>query len=643
MAPNKLLDPTLTFAQLFDSVGLDVRLQKAIARLGHVRPTLVQAQCLPLAIRDGRDLLVRARTGSGKTLAYSLPLLQKILSNSKANDGAVQAIVLVPTKELCSQIANVLRELSYYATDDITLAVLSGTTKDDRARQDAMLRDGPSVIVATPASLLHFLKSNVTLQKTVKQSVETLVVDEADLVLHFGYSNDISEIMKHLPKICQGLLLSATLSPELQQLKQVVLHSPAIVKLEEDDDEEEDGKNKKNKLSQFYLPLPRKDKNLVLYVFLKLGLLKGKGLFFVNTTDAAYRLKLFFEQFHIRAAVLNSELPLQSRLHIIEHFNVGNFDYLIATGGGGGDEYGVSRGTDFRLVSFVVNVDLPPTHEEYTHRIGRTARGGHKGVALTLVNSNNQDEWDMLTRIQAAQPNLTSAKGNASPAHPLLQAQRPSDGDDPDAATIVDAADAPVSTLQPSPLDFDLSELEGFRYRVEDVQRAVTKVAVKEARALELKAELLNSERLQSHFDENPADLQLLRHDRIGHGGGGTRYLQDHLKHVPKYMLPRGMQVAELHKRRKKRKIRGASNGARRTDNDPLQNFNDTPGNVDEFFDDGDAKKKKVEEEPKVFTSTKDGTGKSTSGRTAWKEKHKKGKFSNKSRKSDPKKRRVGI
>ena len=122
--------------------------------------------------------------------------------------------------------------------------------------------------------------------------------------------------------------MSATLSPEVNSLKKIVLHSPAVLKLEEDD---EKNAGKAGQLTQFYLSLPKTDKNLVLYVFLKLGLLKGKGLFFVNTTDAGYRLKLFLEQFHIRASVLNAELPLKSRLNIIEQFNAGNFDYLIAT------------------------------------------------------------------------------------------------------------------------------------------------------------------------------------------------------------------------------------------------------------------------------------------------------------------------
>lgn len=284
--------------------------------------------------------------------------------------------------------------------------------------------------------------------------------------------------------------------------------------------------------------------------------MKGKGLFFVNSTDGGYRLKLFLEQFHIRSSVLNAELPLLSRMSIIDQFNAGNFDYLIATDESStmmkkipttsasreGDDnegeeavkaqksskvskrakdehYGVSRGVDFQGVSFVVNVDLPLSADSYTHRIGRTARGGSKGVALSLVERESEEQRHSLILIQASQPpiSLATAAGAASSTDGVLTP-----------ATTTTTAEETYAN-PPLPLEFDLNEIEGFRYRVEDVRRAVTSIAVKEARAAELKAELLNSESLQSHFALNPADLQLLRHDR--QATHVTR-IQDHLKWV---------------------------------------------------------------------------------------------------------------
>lgn len=356
--------------------------------------------------------------------------------------------------------------------------------------------------------------------------------------------------------------MSATLSPELDSLKKVVLHSPVVLKLE---NEEANKNNGSGHLTQFHLELPRKDKNLVIYVFLKLGLLKGKGIFFVNSTDGGYRLKLFLEQFHIRSSVLNAELPFRSRLNIIEQFNVGNFDYLIATdestdaaekddeesdsddenddinddddddsvepqqtkkGKKKDDEYGVSRGLDFRDVSFVLNVDFPPSSKSYAHRVGRTARGGAKGVALSLMETDSYEQHEVLQAVQDDQPKISKIGA----ATDTLQST---------AGSTDPTAESPTSEQsQPSPLDFDLREIEGFRYRVEDVSRCVTKAAVKEARAAELRAEILNSDRLQSHFEDNPSDLQLLRHDRLA---THVSKVQDHLKYVMLILLESNM------------------------------------------------------------------------------------------------------
>jgi len=590
---------------------------------------------------------------------------------------AVKGVILVPTRELCNQVAQVLDDLTYYCADQIKVVVLSSSSNSKKKKggesalqQEALLRDRPDIVVATPAGLVTHVRSG---KLNLKRSVETLVVDEADLILSFGYADDVTEIMKSLPKTCQGFLMSATLSPELHKLKHVVLHSPAVLKLEEDDDDNTALQNltKEGNLVQFFLNLPTKDRYLVLYVFIKLGLLKGKGLFFVNTIDGGYRLKLFLEQFHIRSAVLNAELPLKSRLNIIEHFNVGNFDYLIATdesterrgwkkdNGEGGykgkkskrkrdSEYGVSRGLDFRGVSFVVNVDIPTSPDSYTHRIGRTARGGANGVALTLMDATKPEEAEMLVAIQENQP----TKGGASGGDDDLKEATAGEGEMNDVVMNVQ----PVQR-QPCPLDFDLKEIEGFRYRVEDVSRAVTRVAVRETRAAEVKAEILNSERLQSHFKENPADLQLLQHDRRA---THISKVQDHLSHVPKYMLPRGMEVSEdvSRKRRKKKTMtqrKASANRARNKANDPLQNFDgdvnmdgltgvdgDDVGGEDEeaaeeenFFDgveddDGDMTK---EAKNQAYLDDKhgdDGFGKSTAGRNAWKQKHGKGKFNRK-------------
>jgi ATP-dependent RNA helicase DDX56/DBP9 len=661
VAGSTILDPNTTIASL--DLALDVRLHKALQqRLQLRRPTLVQAQTWPVTLQQGRSVLVQAPTGSGKTLAYLVPVVQKILQGDRTT--AVQAVVLVPTRELCSQVHKVVQKLCHYCGDEVTTAVLSvgrsrgaASQEAEQARQQAALRDRPALIIATPAGLAQ------SADAIDLSAVHTVVLDEADLLISLGHETDLRAVVQGLPRIYQGLIVSATLSKAVQELQAWVLDRPVTIQVEDDSQ-----RNSKAaaQLKQLYLPCAGKDKYLVLYVFLKLGLLRGKGLFFVASVDAGYRLKLFLQLFHIRAAVLNAELPLASRLHCLEQFHLGNMDYLIATdastaaaandakddpqasnGKRKDTEYGVARGVDFHRVSFVVNVDFPKTPTAYRHRIGRTARGGRSGVALSLVsNDKTSSDEEFLQSVQEDQPRI-----------PLVQAAATTQGLTPAAATEEDskADDAPVEQSQPVLLDFNLLEIEGFRYRVEDVSRAVTRKAVREARSAELKAEILNSERLQQHFDHNPADAKLLQHDRP------VAVLQaaEHLKHVPKYLLPKGMQVANLNKKRKKRK---ASSASQRASKDPLQSFEGGGVNLEgvavveegheedelddtmEGMNDAPSKKARTDgEQSRVFTNTHDGTGTSTAGRNAWKERHRKGKFSSKKRKSERRSEPLGI
>jgi len=217
---SSLIDANLTFPTLCTQIGIDSRLRKAISRLNYIHPTLVQSKSIPLAITSGRDLLVRAKTGSGKTLAYCIPVVQKILAwkllvaergddydNEEDSDGeekngneggaAVKGVILVPTRELCNQVALVLDDLTYYCADQIKVVVLSSSSsssgskknkkKGDNAaatlQQEALLRDRPDIVVATPAGLVTHVRNG---QLNLKKSVETLVVDEADLILSFG-------------------------------------------------------------------------------------------------------------------------------------------------------------------------------------------------------------------------------------------------------------------------------------------------------------------------------------------------------------------------------------------------------------------------------------------------------------------------
>uniref|UniRef100_A0A8C6P1W6 Probable ATP-dependent RNA helicase DDX56 n=1 Tax=Nothobranchius furzeri TaxID=105023 RepID=A0A8C6P1W6_NOTFU len=469
----------------FHEMGLDDRLLKAVADLGWSQPTLIQEKAIPLAL-EGKDILARARTGSGKTAAYAIPVIQRILASKQCvREQDVRALVLVPTKELGQQVQIMMRQLTSYCSRDVRVADISG--KADVSTQRPILMEKPDVVVGTPSRVLaHLNAQNLVLHSCL----EMMVVDEADLLFSFGFEADLKNLLCHLPKIYQSFLMSATFSEEVQALKELLLHNPVILKLQGSQLPDS------SQLQQYTIKCEEEDKFLLIYTLLKLQLVRGKTLMFVGAMDRSYRLKLFLEQFGIPACVLNSELPIQSRCHIITQFNQGFYDIIIATDDLSAKkkdkEYGVSRGVDFQSVSNVINFDFPTNVESYIHRVGRTARADNPGTALSFISHT---EMDLLSQVEEA------LSGDS--ADPVLK-----------------------------PYEFKMDEIEGFRYRCRDAMRAVTKQAVREARLKEIKQELLNSEKLKTYFEDNPRDLQLLRHDKDLH----PAVIKPHLKNIPDYL-----------------------------------------------------------------------------------------------------------
>ncbi|KAF5906895.1 putative ATP-dependent RNA helicase DDX56, partial [Clarias magur] len=516
-------------------MGLDDRILKAVADLGWAQPTLIQEKAIQLAL-DGKDLLARARTGSGKTAAYAVPLIQRILTcKQTVREQAVRALVLVPTKELGQQVQTMIRQLTAYCARDVRVADISG--KAELSAQRPILMEKPDVVVGTPSRVQAHIKA----QNLALNALEMLIIDEADLLFSFGFEADLKNLICHLPKIYQAFLMSATLNDDVQALKQLVLHNPVTLKLQGSQLPDS------SQLQQYSVKCEEEDKFLLIYTLLKLGLVRGKTLIFVGMVDRCYRLKLFLEQFGIPSCVLNSELPVHSRCHIISQFNQGFYDYIIATdeqglddptqsAGGTGKkkkntksktgkdkEYGVSRGVDFQNIANVINFDFPPSIDSYIHRVGRTARADNKGTALTFVSHS---EIALLTEVENA---LTGDSGNCSL----------------------------------KPYGFKMEEIEGFRYRCRDAMRSVTKQAVKEARLKEIKQELLNSDKLKMYFEDNPRDLQLLRHDKDLH----PAIIKPHLRNVPEYLIPSTMKnlVNPLLRRKKKKMLKSNPRGVMTT------------------------------------------------------------------------------
>uniref|UniRef100_A0A8B9SR03 RNA helicase n=1 Tax=Anas platyrhynchos TaxID=8839 RepID=A0A8B9SR03_ANAPL len=355
---------------LFGQLGLDPRLLRAVSELGWAAPTAIQAEAIPVAM-EGRDLLARARTGSGKTAAYGLPLLHRLLRAAPGGGAqAVRALVLVPSKELGLQVVLSLRRLAAFCARHVRIADLCAHT-------ELSAQNGPEVVVGTPG---QGAGATGGAQPGAAHSLELLVLDEADLLLPSASGNDLKALLCHLPKIYQALLVSATFNPDVEALKELVLHNPVIVQ------PQEPRLPGSAQLQQWVVRCDtEEDKFLLLCALLKLALLRGRALLFVGALPRCYRLKLFLEQFGIAACALNSELPARSRCHVITQFNRGLYDYIVATDEEALEapagcphnrkdpEYSVSRGIDFQNVAAVINFDVPPTVESYIHRVGRHA------------------------------------------------------------------------------------------------------------------------------------------------------------------------------------------------------------------------------------------------------------------------------
>ncbi|XP_011058699.1 PREDICTED: probable ATP-dependent RNA helicase DDX56 isoform X3 [Acromyrmex echinatior] len=317
MELNEEIEPKL---KKFHELELDDRILKAITKLGWMEPTLIQDKVIPLLL-EGKDLLIKARTGSGKTAAFVVPLIQKILINKRIQEKQeIKGLIIAPSKELCRQIHDVIVSLTTKCCREVRTIDLSLQT--DLNAQKLLLRDMPDIVVVTPGRLLQHLKAKNLM---LKHSLDTLIIDEADLLFSFGYEKDLKAVLAYLPTVYQAVLASATLSEDVQSLKKLILHNPAILKLEEPP------LAPPTQLAHYTLAAEENDKAAILYALLKLHLIRGKSIIFVHTVDRCYKLKLFLEQFGIPTCVLNSELPATSRCRAVSQFNNGTYDIIIAS------------------------------------------------------------------------------------------------------------------------------------------------------------------------------------------------------------------------------------------------------------------------------------------------------------------------
>jgi ATP-dependent RNA helicase RhlE len=341
----------------FEELELVPELRRAVEELGFQAATPIQAMAIPEALA-GKDVLGRAQTGTGKTAAFMLPTLQRL----HGGDG-LRALVLCPTRELAIQVAEATRDYAKY-TDTWTGVLYGGTSVQKDVRD---LRAGYDILVATPGRLIdHLERGNVSLAE-----LEVLVLDEADRMLDMGFRPQINQILKHCPEKRQTLFFSATLPNDVKSLAYESLNDPITVEAAPQATTAEG-------VEQFVYPVDGRRKADLLLELLQRDAMDSV-IVFTRTKFGADKLIVKLQNAGVKAAVMHGDRAMKDRVRALDAFRDGEARVLVATDV-------AQRGLDVEGISHVVNYDVPQDPDSYVHRVGRTARAGQKGEAITFMS-----------------------------------------------------------------------------------------------------------------------------------------------------------------------------------------------------------------------------------------------------------------
>ncbi len=342
----------------FDNLGLNERLLKGVHAMGYTEPTPIQERAIPIAL-EGRDVIGCAQTGTGKTAAFVLPTLQRI-----GHGNGTRALVVTPTRELALQIYEVARDVSRH-TGHTVAAIYGGVGYEPQRKA---LKKGVDILVATPGRLLDLIGSrDIDLGK-----VEVLVLDEADRMLDMGFWPQVRKILVHVPERRQNMLFSATMDEPVLRVIGATLKDPARVDVAPPATPIE-------AIVQTVYPVNMLQKTDLLVHLIEQQDLQ-RTLVFMRTKHRAERVAKALDRHQIRCAVIHGNRTQSQRQHALDGFKNGKYRVLVATDI-------VARGIDVDNISHVVNYDVPNNAEDYVHRIGRTARAGASGSAITFVDA----------------------------------------------------------------------------------------------------------------------------------------------------------------------------------------------------------------------------------------------------------------
>jgi ATP-dependent RNA helicase RhlE len=359
----------------FADLGLCEPLLHAIEEQGYHTPTPIQEKAIPVVLR-GDDLLASAQTGTGKTAGFTLPLLHRLAAQGRAKSNSTFVLILTPTRELAAQVKDSIAQYGKHLS--IRTAVVFGGVKINP--QMMALRGGVEILVATPGRLLDLVQQNA-----VKlDQVRTLVLDEADRMLDMGFIPDIKRILSKLPKQRQNLLFSATFSDDIRKLAKELLINPVEIDVAP--------RNATAvKVDQLIHPVDKARKAALLS-----HLIREKSwhqaLVFSRTKHGANKLVKILMQDNIDALAIHGNKSQSQRTKALHDFKAGKIQILVATDI-------AARGIDIDQLPLVVNFDLPNVPEDYVHRIGRTARAGSAGKAISLVSADEAKQLQAIEKL----------------------------------------------------------------------------------------------------------------------------------------------------------------------------------------------------------------------------------------------------
>ncbi|HAS61880.1 MAG TPA: ATP-dependent RNA helicase SrmB [Vibrio sp.] len=359
----------------FADLDLDPNLLSAIEEMGYERPTEVQAQAIPQAL-EGRDILASAPTGTGKTAAFVLPALQFLQDFPRRKPGPARVLILTPTRELAMQVADQARALAKNTNLNI-FTITGGVQYQEHADILATTQD---IVVATPGRLMEYIKA----ERFDCRAIEWLILDEADRMLDMGFGPTVDRLSTECRWRKQTLLFSATLEGKgVEGFTADLLKNPANI-------DSEPSRRERKKITQWYHRADSMEHKLAL---LKVIITEQaeRSIIFLKTRERLADLRTELERAQIPCSWIQGEMPQDRRNNAIARFRDGTVNVLLATDV-------AARGIDLPDVSHVINFDMPRSADVYLHRIGRTARAGKKGNAVSLVEAHDQAMLDRVAR-----------------------------------------------------------------------------------------------------------------------------------------------------------------------------------------------------------------------------------------------------